>query len=147
MRTRAVLATVAGALILLLPACSSEAGPTPKAGAPDPGPAALRVKLDALSVDVCFRTPSEIAPPSCQKYVTQLGSVPSTAEKYAGTEHPQLVDAARQLGAAINAYRANGCENAGGNAKCTQTLVDMSTALGEVKTRVASLPAVTGQPG
>ncbi|MFF5990288.1 hypothetical protein [Prauserella flavalba] len=145
MRTRALLVTAAAVVLLPLSACSREAGPTPKAAAPDPGPAELRVKLEALTVDVCFTDPREMDPPGCQKYVTQLGTIPGTAQKFAGTEHPELAGAGRSLDKAIRAYRDNTCGTEGAADACTQALVDMSTALGQVEAHLAKLPEVSTQ--
>ncbi|PXY19847.1 hypothetical protein DI005_03270 [Prauserella sp. PE36] len=147
MRTRALLVTAAAVVLLPLSACAREAGPTPKGAAPDPGPGALRVKLEALTMDVCFTDPTEMDPPGCQKYVTQLGTVPGTAQKFAGTEHPELAEAGRALDKAIRGYRDNTCGTQGSADACTEALVDMSTALGQVKAHVSKLPEVTTQSG
>ncbi|PXY32413.1 hypothetical protein [Prauserella muralis] len=147
MRTRAVLAGAASALLLLVPACATEAGPTPKAAPADPGPAALRVKLNALAVDVCFKTPTELDPPSCQKYVIQLASVPDTAERFAGEGHPELARAARELRSGIQAYRSAGCGGGGTPDECTKALSDIAGALERVKGGVERLPQASATPG
>ncbi|WP_307849690.1 hypothetical protein [Qaidamihabitans albus] len=146
MRIRVVLATLAGALLLMLPACSEEAGPTPKQ-APDPGPEALSVKLGNLMVDPCFRRPAEMDPPSCQKYVTQLASVPGTAEKFAGTEHPELAAAARELAAGVSTYRDNGCAAPDAGEACTRALTDIAAAVEEIEAGVGELPGVPETAG
>ncbi|MEU3275174.1 hypothetical protein ABZ639_30355 [Saccharomonospora sp. NPDC006951] len=143
--TRGAFSTVFGALaaLILLSGCSTEAGPTAKGPADDPGPGALMVKLDALTVDVCFRTPEEIPSPDCQKYVTQLASVPGTAKKFAGTEHPELTEAATALGKGVQAYREGGCESGGDEKACSGALADIASALDKVKSGVAELPEVS----
>lgn len=138
MRIRAALAAVAA--VLLLGACSREAGPTPERGAPDPGPGALRVKIDALTVDPCFRTPAKLPPPSCEKYVTQLASVPGRAEQYAGSEHPELAKAGRRLAEGISAYRDRGCVSDEAGRDCTDALRDIAAAMRAVEDGVAALP-------
>ncbi|WP_024877660.1 hypothetical protein [Saccharomonospora piscinae] len=138
MRTRAFL--VLAAALLVLTACSREAGPTAK-GPTDPGPGALAVKLEALRADDCHTAPTEVRPPSCEKFVTQLANVGGTARKYA-TGHPRLGEAADELDAAVRAYRGNRC-TAGGDADvCAATLIDLSTALTDVHTELSALPDV-----
>lgn len=137
---------LAGLLLVVLSACSREAGPTPQGPGDDPGPDALRVKLNALTVDVCYRTPTEIDPPSCQKYVTQLASVPGTAREFARGDHPELAEAANALEKSIRAYRGNGCGTGGRPDACTESLVDMAEALGNVESGVLRLPEVSAQP-
>ncbi|PRX44268.1 hypothetical protein B0I33_112146 [Prauserella shujinwangii] len=145
MRTRVVLAAVAAAALLPLAACSGEAGPEPKRS-PDPGPGALYDKIDLLMNDPCFREPTGLAPPECEKYVTQLASVPGNAAKYAGGDHPELKDAGSALGEAIAAYRDNGCAKAAAAPACSQALRDVADALREVEAEIATLPGVTANP-
>ncbi|MBK1788889.1 hypothetical protein [Prauserella cavernicola] len=143
MRTRAVL-VAAVAVLLSLSGCSREAGPTPKGAAADPGPGALQMKLEALTTDVCFTEPTQVDSPGCEKFVTQLGTMPGMAQKFAGTEHPELAEAGRELDQLIRAYRAGNCGNEGSD-ECTDILVDMSTTLGQVEAGVSKLPEVTTQ--
>ena len=69
-------------LVLVLSGCGGEAGPTPKQGG-EPGPDALPIKLDALTVDPCYASPETQLPKGCEKYVTEVGTVPGTARKRA----------------------------------------------------------------
>jgi len=62
-------------LVLVLSGCGNEAGPAPKRGG-EPGPDALPTKLTALTVDQCYASPRTQLPKGCEKYVTELGSVP-----------------------------------------------------------------------
>lgn len=160
MRTRAVSVARSSALalsaavtvlsVLTLSACSTEAGPTPKAS-PDPGPAALKTKLDALTVDPCFTQPGELAPQDCEKYVTQVANVPGTAEKYADADHPKLREAAASLTKGVDAYRAASCDSAGsggGSEKaCDTALTDIASALDDVEAGVLTLPEVSATSG
>ncbi|TQJ04815.1 hypothetical protein [Amycolatopsis cihanbeyliensis] len=138
---RGVQVAVAGTLLALLAGCGSEAGPTPERPAPDPGPGALRVKLEALAVDQCYLAPTEQDPPGCEKYVTQLGSIPGAAEKYAGEAHPDLAEHGRELERGIQDYRAHACYTAGGadEPECPKALADMATALHEVQRSLGDL--------
>jgi outer membrane murein-binding lipoprotein Lpp len=146
-----VVPAVVGAL-LLVSACSSEAGPTPKRGAQDPGPEALRVKLEALTADACYTDPEKQNPPGCEKYVTQLGSVPATARGFAGTDGPELAAQADELATAITAYRSDSCytpEGTGADA-CSAALMDIADALTGVKSELGAVldSAATGtSPG
>lgn len=135
---RRILAATCGTLFLFLAACGTEAGPTPKQGA-DPGPGALSVKLDALMTDACYRQPAAAPSPGCEKYVTQIANVPGTAQKYAGTKHPELADAATRLAGGVSAYRDQHCD-ATAEPGCPDALGAIATALAEVKTGVAALP-------
>jgi len=137
---RRILAAIGGTLfLLLLPACGTEAGPSPAKQAQDPGPEALAVKLDALMTDGCYRDPALQDPPGCEKYVTQLGSVPGTAQKYAGTTNLALADAGRRLDAAIATFRDRGCAGAAGP-DCTTALRDMATSLRDIDGSLAAAP-------
>jgi hypothetical protein len=134
-RTAAVVIAV---LLLALSGCSQEAGPTPEGGqAPDPGPHALHVKLEALTADDCYRFPARIKPPSCQKYVTEVANIPQTAQRFAAG-HPRLADAVKALSAGITGYRSHSCDEQG-TAACAGALGDIATALTQVRDRVAAL--------
>lgn len=100
------------------------------------------MKLEALSVDPCFRSPARLPAQDCQKYVTQLGSIPGTARGYAGSDHPRLVDAANDLEKGIGAYRGHHCDRGGDANVCATALTDISTALQQMKPQVAALPGV-----
>lgn len=130
-------------LILTLAACSEEAGPTPEQQQPeDPGPEALHVKLDALTADECFRLRDEMQPPDCEKYITQVANVPDRARDYAGTEHPDLREAADDLDSGIADYRNHKCdreENADASA-CSAAIDDVADAVAAVKAEVEQLP-------
>lgn len=141
MRTRAcvVLLTIA---VLALTGCSREAGPAPK-GSPDPGPGALVTKVHLLQADDCYRAPTEVRSPSCEKFVTQLSNVPGTARKYAAGQ-PRLKDAADRLDSTLRAYRSNDCAGRGDPDVCAGTLTDMATALSDVERELSALPDVTG---
>jgi len=147
-RIRTLLVAVAGVLMVLASACSREAGPTPTGGGEDPGPSALATKLRAITQDVCYRAPGDIDPPECQKYVTQLGSVPGQARDYAKNEHPELTSAADTLGKGLRAYNSGGCGDdpgaSGDTEACTQSLQDIADALGDVQAGVRQLPEVSG---
>lgn len=143
MRIRAVLTALS---ILVVTACSQEAGPTPQQQPEDPGPEALYVKLDALTADECFRFPDEMAPSDCQKYVTQMANIPERAQNYAGTEHPDLAEAAKNLDAGIKEYRQQACEKDQNREACVETVTDIASLLEEVRTEVAALPDVGKQP-
>ncbi|WP_245976412.1 hypothetical protein [Amycolatopsis palatopharyngis] len=143
MRIRVVPA-VLGA-VFLLTACSGEAGPTPKRAPQDPGPGALQVKLEALTVDTCYTEPAEQDPPGCEKYVTQLGSVPGKARQFAGTAHPELARYGTELEAAITAYRADSCNTEAGTgaATCSDALVAIADALGGVESALGAVVSTT----
>nr|WP_221219828.1 hypothetical protein [Prauserella isguenensis] len=152
-----MLVAVAGVLVLLTSACSREAGPMPTGGGgDDPGPAALATKLRALTQDVCYRSPGDIDPPACEKYVTQLGSVPGSARDFARGEygrddHPGLLKAANTLGKGLKTYNNAQCGRSAGGSRddeaCTQTLQDVADALDDVQAGVQELPQVSGQGG
>jgi hypothetical protein len=132
---------VGGALlVLLLSGCGSEAGPTPKQGG-EPGPDALPTKLDALTADQCYASPQRQLPKGCEKYVTELGSVPGAARKRAGDTDPQLLTEAAGLERAIGSFRGAGCTTvADPGGACTQALVDIAAALGGLKKQVDARP-------
>ncbi len=132
---------VGGALlVLLLSGCGSEAGPTPKQGG-EPGPDALPTKLDALTADQCYASPRTQLPKGCEKYVTELGSVPGSARKRAGDKDPQLVTEAAGLERAVGVFRSTGCTTvADPGGPCTQALVDIAAALSGLKKQVDARP-------
>lgn len=132
--------------MLLLAACSEEAGPTPKGQPTDPGPGAMHVKLQALTADECFRFPDEVYPPNCQKYVTQLASIPERTRGYADADHPALTAAANDLDTGVTAYRKQKCEHGGDKAACAAALTDIARAVEAIKTEVTDLPGVGTQP-
>jgi hypothetical protein len=135
-----VVPAVVGAL-LLFSACSSEAGPAPKRAAQDPGPGALRVKLEALTADSCYTEPEKQDPPGCEKYVTQLGSVPATARGFAGIDSPELTEHADALATAITAYRSDSCYTPAGTGvdACSAALVDIADALKGVQSELGAV--------
>lgn len=125
-------------------------------GGEDPGPAALATKLRALTQDVCYRTPTDIQPAACEKYVTQLGGVAGSARKFAQGEygrddHQSLREAAGTLSKGLSAYNGSRCGRSasGGNddEACTQTLQDIADSLGDVQAGMEQLPQVSGQSG
>lgn len=127
-------------LVLVLSGCGGEAGPTPKQGG-EPGPDALPTKLDALTVDQCYASPRTQLPKGCEKYVTEVGNVPGSARKRANDRDPQLVAEADQLDTAVKAFRSASCTTVpdpGG--PCTQALVDIAGALGNLKKQVDARP-------
>lgn len=128
--------------MVLTSACSREAGPTPTGGGDDPGPAALATKLRALTEDACYRDPGGGDPAGCQKYVTQLGSVPGKARDYAKGDHPELSKAANALDKGLTTYNNGQCGDSGGR-QCEQSLQDISSALGNVQEGVEKLPEVS----
>ncbi|WP_246257278.1 hypothetical protein [Amycolatopsis anabasis] len=143
---RRILVAAGGALVLMLAGCSNEAGPKPGRPAPDPGPEALQVKLDALAVDPCFVAPEKQKPKGCEKYVTQLANTALTARKLAGTRNPGLAAQADQLDKAVATYRDKGCNAAEdpGTAPCGPALTDMSAALRAIKASLRQSQATTG---
>jgi hypothetical protein len=127
-------------LVLVLSGCGNEAGPTPKQGG-EPGPDALPIKLDALTTDQCYASPRTQLPKGCEKYVTELGSVPGTARKRAADKDPQLVTEAAGLDRAIGAFRGAGCTTvADPGGACTQALVDIAAAVSGLKKQVDARP-------
>jgi hypothetical protein len=127
-------------LVLVLSGCGNEAGPAPKRGG-EPGPDALPTKLTALTVDQCYASPRTQLPKGCEKYVTELGSVPGAARKRAGDGDPQLVTQAGALERAIGAFRGAGCTTvADPGGPCTQALVDIAAALSGLKKQVDARP-------
>lgn len=133
-----MLAAFGGALLVcLLPACSTEAGPTPAKQAPDPGPEALSVRLDALMTDPCFLRPTELASAGCEKYVTQVASVPGTARKY--VKAPEATEAGQRLEKGVDGYWDGGCAGETTPA-CTDSLVTIATELTAVHRSLATLP-------
>lgn len=156
-RIRTLLVVMAGVLVMLTSACSREAGPMATGGGgEDPGPAALDTKLRALTQDVCYRSPADIEPTACEKYVTQLGSVPGSARDFARgdygrDDHTGLIKAADTLGDGLSTYNKAQCgRSAGGSGDegaCTQTLQEIANALGDVHDGVQQLPQVSGQSG
>jgi len=135
---------IGGALLLvLLSGCGSEAGPTPKQGG-EPGPDALPTKLDALSADLCYRSPQTQLPKGCEKYVTELGGTAGTVRKRAGETDKALSAQADALDRGIAAFRGASCTTVptpGG--ACTQALTDIATAVTTIKNLVKS-QATTG---
>ncbi|WP_410591248.1 hypothetical protein [Amycolatopsis sp. lyj-23] len=128
-------------LVLVLSGCGNEAGPAPKPQAGAPGPDALPVKLDALTVDQCYASPRTQLPKGCEKYVTEVGNVPGAARKRAADGDPQLVAEAAKLEQAVAEFRTAGCTTvpaAGG--PCSQALVDVAAALSGLKKQVAARP-------
>lgn len=116
----------------------------------DPGPGALAVKLNALSADECFRSPQAVPPPDCEKYVTQVSSIPGTARSFvdaAETADSALTEAADELAAGVTAYRGNSCAQGGDVQTCAGALTDIATALEAVRREVSALPDVTTPPG
>jgi hypothetical protein len=125
---------VIGALALVLTACSGqEAGPTPQGGGQTAGPDVLGIKLDALTTDQCYLSPTTEAPRGCAKFVTELGSTIGTVRQ-AG-----LTVSADNLSRAVDAYRGASCESvsAPGN-PCSQTLSDIAATLTTIKQRLSS---------
>ncbi|WP_133116278.1 hypothetical protein [Amycolatopsis antarctica] len=140
-------AAIGGTLLLLsltflsLTGCGSEAGPKTAQPMQDPGPASMAERIDLQMNDPCFLRPEEQHAPGCAKYVTQLGSVPGGAQKYAGTTQPELVEAGRRLDAAIAAYRNRGCAETDAP-DCGSALTDVAATLTEVDAKLVSvLPA------
>ncbi|WP_167176391.1 hypothetical protein [Saccharomonospora amisosensis] len=133
------------AALLTIAGCSREAGPMPEQQPQDPGPGALTVKLNALSADECFRSPESVPAPNCEKYVTQVASVPETARRFVDAAGSQLNRAANELASGIAAYRDNGCAQGGGQS-CSTALTDIATALEAVRREVSALPDVTTRP-
>lgn len=111
----------------------------------DPGPAALDVKLEAITGDDCFRAPGEVYPPNCEKYITQLSTVGGTAREFTGAG-PGLGEAADELDAGVRAYRSNGCSG-GEDPACTAALTDISAAVKTLRTELSALPDVATRPG
>lgn len=143
---RRVLAGVAGLMLLVVAGCANEAGPQPEGQPGDPGPEALRVKLDALTVDRCYTQPTQQRPKNCEKYVTQLANVVGRVDKHAAAGGPQAAQRGRELDTAIAAYRDNGCnvdEPASPDA-CTGALTDIATALHAIKSGFADATAPPG---
>ncbi|WP_019816622.1 hypothetical protein [Saccharomonospora saliphila] len=136
---------VAVALLLALTACSREAGPVPEGQGQDPGPGALDVKLEAITSDDCYRAPTEVYPPNCEKYVTQLANVPGTARDFAD-RHPVLGEHARELDAGIRAYRANECTTSEADA-CATALSDIASAVESLRAELSALPDVGTRSG
>lgn len=120
----------------------------PEGQGQDPGPGALDVKLEAITGDNCFRAPGEVYPPNCEKYVTQLSTVPGTARGFTGTG-PGLAEAADDLDAGVRAYRANGCAGGGGSgdAACATALTDISAAVRALRTELSAMPDVATRTG
>lgn len=128
------------ALLFMLTACGREAGPKPKAPAPEPGPDALPTKLIALSVDQCFVAPKVEAPKGCEKYVTEVGNTTGTVRKRVPAAGPS----ADAVDAAVQVFRTSSCKTtAAPGGPCTQALVDMANALESIKTTV-NKQATTG---
>ncbi|GLY68337.1 hypothetical protein [Amycolatopsis taiwanensis] len=128
--TRKTLAI--GALTLLLAACGGqEAGPKPQGGGQTASTDVLGIKLDALTADQCYRSPTSQVPRGCAKYITELGSTVGTV-RAAG-----LVGYADDLSKGIDAYRASNCESVStpGN-PCSQTLSDIAATLTRIKQKV-----------
>jgi hypothetical protein len=134
------MAVVIGALVLLLSGCGgNEAGPKVARPAGDPGPDALPIKLNALTVDDCFLSPSLQIPKGCEKYVTELGGTVNTLRDRATTsKDPKLNDEADGLSKAVAAYRSNSCDTvtASGNGPCKNALVDIAGTLAVIKANV-----------
>ncbi|SFQ19479.1 hypothetical protein SAMN05421810_105126 [Amycolatopsis arida] len=139
--TRVGVLAVLLAVLSALSGCSNEAGPAPKHAPRDPGPEALRTKLAALTVDDCYRAPEAQDPAGCAKYVTQLGSIPGRAEKYAGDAHPELAEHGRALAAGIESYRRARCDqpDTAGQPACAQALTDIAAALGAVQDALVTM--------
>ncbi len=119
----------------------------PEGQGQDPGPAALDVKLEAITGDDCFRAPGEVSPPNCEKYITQLSTVPGTARGFTGAG-PGLAEAADDLDAGVRAYRTNGC--AGGASSgdaCATALTDVRAAVQTLRTELSALPDVATRTG
>ena len=132
--------TVGALLLLLLTGCGKEAGPTPKQGG-EPGPDALPVKLDALSVDQCYLNPRSQLPKGCEKYVTEVGNVPGTVRKRAAGADAQLAAQADALEKAVGTFRSAGCTTvATPGGPCTQALDDIAAAVTSLKQRISALP-------
>lgn len=144
-RITRITAALVGVVLLALAGCSREAGPMPEQQPQDPGPGALAVKLDALSADECFRSPAAVPPPNCEKYVTQVASIPGTVRGFADAGGAALTEAANDLAAGVAAYRSNGCAQGGGQ-ECAGALTEIATALEAVRTQVSALPDVATPP-
>ncbi|GAA1194462.1 hypothetical protein LY12_004968 [Prauserella alba] len=123
-------------------------------GGEDPGPAALATKLRALTEDVCYRSPADIDPTACEKYVTQLGSIAGSAQdaargEHGGEDNAALTKASKNLDKAVSTYNGEQCGRSAGGSRddeaCTQTLQDVADALGDVQSEVEQLPEVSGR--
>ncbi|OLT48270.1 hypothetical protein BJF85_13445 [Saccharomonospora sp. CUA-673] len=134
--------------MMALSACSQEAGPTPTGGGEDPGPPALATKLRAITQDVCYRSPGDVDPSECQKYITQLNSVPGQTHHYATFEapqHPDAVESARALRTAIDSYNNGRCIDEQSDVEaCTQSLQDIAEALEDVEGDVEDMAEQSG---
>jgi hypothetical protein len=128
---RVVLSAV---LLLVLTACSQEAGPVAEAPAPGPGPEATQNKLRQMSADLCFQAPREQRPADCAKYIVQLsGTVRAVQKNAAGDE--EILSAARAMETGIGAYRKGECRlaEAADPTVCTQALTDIAAAVADAK--------------
>jgi hypothetical protein len=125
---------VSAVLLLLLTACSREAGPVAEAPAPDPGPGATQNKLRQMSADLCFQAPQEQRPADCAKYIVQLSGAVRAVQKNAGGDE-QVLSAARAMETGIGVYRQGECHLAdpADPAMCTQALTDISAAVTDAK--------------
>lgn len=133
--------------MLLLSGCGdNEAGPKTAQPAGDPGPDALPIKLNALTVDDCYLSPDIQIPQGCEKYVTELGNTVNTLRDRATTsKDPQLTVQADRLDKAVSTYRSNSCNTvtSSGNGPCKDALVDIAGTLNLIKANVQK----QGTPG
>lgn len=154
-KTKISLTLLAAALAsaALLSGCSTEAGPAVKPQAGDPGPQALQVKLDALSVDQCFTSPADQIPSGCEKYITQLANTSNTLRariatsagaeaggtvSKEGLNKDALTTQANNLDKGISAFRAQNCTTiSSANEPCAQALIDVSNAVKTIKAELS----------
>jgi hypothetical protein len=134
-RTRRTLAALAGLLTLVVAGCGTEAGPTPKPGAANPGPEQLSLKLDALTVDRCFTNPDQESPKGCEKYITEMSNTSRMVRQLAGPRMPTFGPQADRLDKSISVYRDSSCGSVAtpGNDPCTNSLIDLASTLRAVK--------------
>jgi hypothetical protein len=138
-RTRKVTAVVLGVLVLVLSGCDSEAGPKTVQQVQNLGPDALPIKLDALTADDCFLSPSAQPPKGCEKFVTELGNTAgSVRERGLADKDLQLGVQADRLDKAVASYRSNACNTVTttGNGPCGDALTEIAGALTLIKTDV-----------
>lgn len=141
MKVSTALVALAFSGSVLLSGCSSEAGPSVKPQASDPGPEALLTKLDALSADQCLISPADQIPSGCEKYITQLAStsgtihaqiakLPSTPARHSAA----LTSQADALDKGIAEFRGQNCTTVSAvGPPCTPVLISLSDTVKALK--------------